>query len=245
MCGPGLDLARHTPSAGPGGVGKTRLAIEAARRCVEHYGEDSVAVTYLAAVGKADALDREVLAALRITNQGNAPAVDVLVEHLRDRGPTLLVLDNCERLWDDVAELVATLIAEVPHLRVLAISRRYLEVSGDQRLDGGRLPTAREPRKVRSHQRTLQEVFDWSYELCSPGEQRLWARVSVFAGGFDLDSAEEVCAGPGRRRRRDRPADVRKRALVAAWVIEHRVVDHRALDASTARAGPTAAAPRW
>jgi predicted ATPase/DNA-binding CsgD family transcriptional regulator len=44
---------------------------------------------------------------------------------------------------------------------------------------------------------TLRAVVDWSYELCSPAEQTLWARVSVFAGGFDLDAAEAVCAGDG------------------------------------------------
>jgi non-specific serine/threonine protein kinase len=44
---------------------------------------------------------------------------------------------------------------------------------------------------------TLRAVVDWSYELCSPAEQTLWARVSVFAGVFDLDAAETVCAGAG------------------------------------------------
>src|SRR5882757_9835811 len=44
---------------------------------------------------------------------------------------------------------------------------------------------------------TLRSVVDWSYELCSPPEQQLWARASVFAGGFDLDAAEAVCAGDG------------------------------------------------
>ncbi|MEO6082302.1 MAG: LuxR C-terminal-related transcriptional regulator [Umezawaea sp.] len=44
---------------------------------------------------------------------------------------------------------------------------------------------------------TLRAVVDWSYELCSPAERALWARVSVFAGGFDLDAVEAVCAGDG------------------------------------------------
>ncbi|NGY63180.1 LuxR family transcriptional regulator [Lentzea sp. NEAU-D13] len=44
---------------------------------------------------------------------------------------------------------------------------------------------------------TLRAVVDWSYELCSPAEQMAWARMSVFAGGFDLDAAEAVCAGDG------------------------------------------------
>ncbi|SMD27169.1 ATP-binding protein [Kibdelosporangium aridum] len=44
---------------------------------------------------------------------------------------------------------------------------------------------------------TLRAVVDWSFELCSPPEQTLWARVSVFAGGFDLDAVEALCAGDG------------------------------------------------
>ncbi|WP_236244599.1 LuxR C-terminal-related transcriptional regulator [Streptomyces sp. CC210A] len=46
-------------------------------------------------------------------------------------------------------------------------------------------------------QRTLRELMDWSHDLCSDRERTLWARASVFVGGFDLEAAEEVCAGPG------------------------------------------------
>ncbi|WP_062993238.1 protein kinase domain-containing protein [Nocardia anaemiae] len=42
-------------------------------------------------------------------------------------------------------------------------------------------------------QQTLWWCIDWSYQLCTPVEQRLWARLSVFAGGFELDAAEQVC----------------------------------------------------
>ena len=44
---------------------------------------------------------------------------------------------------------------------------------------------------------TLRTAVGWSHELCSPAERLLWARVSVFAGGFDLDAAEYVCSGDG------------------------------------------------
>ncbi|MCG5221145.1 LuxR family transcriptional regulator [Streptosporangium sp. KLBMP 9127] len=44
---------------------------------------------------------------------------------------------------------------------------------------------------------TLRATMDWSFRLCSPAEQRLWARLSIFPGGFDLDTAEAVCAGEG------------------------------------------------
>lgn len=45
--------------------------------------------------------------------------------------------------------------------------------------------------------RSLQATMDWSYELCTREQQLLWARTSVFVGGFDLDMAETVCAGRG------------------------------------------------
>ncbi|MET8759963.1 LuxR C-terminal-related transcriptional regulator [Lentzea sp. NPDC004782] len=50
---------------------------------------------------------------------------------------------------------------------------------------------------VRPRHHTLRAVVDWSYDLCSPAEKRLWARISVFADGCDLDAAEAVCAGDG------------------------------------------------
>lgn len=47
------------------------------------------------------------------------------------------------------------------------------------------------------HQRTLRGMIDWSYELCTPAQRLLWNRLSVFAGGFSLETAEGVCAGDG------------------------------------------------
>jgi len=45
-----------------------------------------------------------------------------------------------------------------------------------------------------ARQQTLRTSIEWSYELCSPAERLLWARLSVFAGGFELDAAEGICA---------------------------------------------------
>ncbi|MFC9975293.1 ATP-binding protein [Spirillospora sp. NPDC127200] len=50
------------------------------------------------------------------------------------------------------------------------------------------------PRTAPDRQRTLRAAIDWSHDLCSPAERLLWARCSVFAGSFDLDAAERVCA---------------------------------------------------
>jgi predicted ATPase len=48
-----------------------------------------------------------------------------------------------------------------------------------------------------SRQRTLRATMDWSFDLCSPVERAMWARLSVFSGGVDLAAAEAVCAGDG------------------------------------------------
>lgn len=52
----------------------------------------------------------------------------------------------------------------------------------------------RGPRGVPPRQQTLRLSIDWSYELCTAQEQRLWARLSVFAGSFELDAVQEICA---------------------------------------------------
>jgi predicted ATPase len=44
------------------------------------------------------------------------------------------------------------------------------------------------------HHRTLEAALEWSYELLTEAEQAMWRRVSVFAGSFDLDAAEAICA---------------------------------------------------
>jgi non-specific serine/threonine protein kinase len=50
-------------------------------------------------------------------------------------------------------------------------------------------------RSAAPRQQTLEGAIDWSYQLLSEHERSLWARLSVFAGGFELDAAEAVCAG--------------------------------------------------
>jgi predicted ATPase/DNA-binding CsgD family transcriptional regulator len=64
---------------------------------------------------------------------------------------------------------------------VARLEDRFRLLTGGHR---GRLP----------HHQTLRTAIGWSYELCSPAEQLLWARLSVFAGAFDVTAAEEVCA---------------------------------------------------
>jgi predicted ATPase/DNA-binding CsgD family transcriptional regulator len=48
-----------------------------------------------------------------------------------------------------------------------------------------------------ARQQALDAAVAWSFDLCSPAEQLLWERLSVFSGGFELEAAEEVCSGDG------------------------------------------------
>jgi predicted ATPase/DNA-binding CsgD family transcriptional regulator len=74
-------------------------------------------------------------------------------------------------------------------------------------------------RGVAPRQRTLAATIDWGFDLCSQQERLLWARLSVFAGGFDLDAAEEVCSADGIDR-----ADVLD---LLAGLVEKSIVAHR------------------
>lgn len=61
-----------------------------------------------------------------------------------------------------------------------------------RRLDDSDLLTSAERGRAERH-RTLQAVADWSYQLCTPGERQLWEQLSVFAGGFTVETADGVC----------------------------------------------------
>ncbi len=82
------------------------------------------------------------------------------------------------------------LAIELAAVRVRVLSVDQVLERLDDRLG---LLTAR-PAAVQPRRRTLEAAIDWSFELCTPAEQRLWAQASVFPGGFDLDAAEHVCA---------------------------------------------------
>ncbi|MFE4452765.1 ATP-binding protein [Streptomyces sp. NPDC056796] len=62
--------------------------------------------------------------------------------------------------------------------------------------DRFRLLTGGSPSALPRH-RTLRTAIGWSHELCAPGQRLLWARLSVFAGPFDLEAVEYVCGGRG------------------------------------------------
>ena len=111
---------------GPGGIGKTRLALAAARRA----GTDAAWLVDLAEIASAGDVPRAVAGTLGV-KEGPAPAI---VAALRPRR-MLLVLDNCEHLVDGAAELAQAIAEGCPEVRILATSRQHLGLShGFERL---------------------------------------------------------------------------------------------------------------
>jgi predicted ATPase/DNA-binding SARP family transcriptional activator len=107
--------------AGSGGVGKTRLANEVARRMAGIFAHD-ICFIELAGVADERSVDDAVAAALRLPTNTGRSSTDVIVNYLRDK-TMLLVLDNCEHLVKACAHLVETLCHEAAGMTVLTTSR--------------------------------------------------------------------------------------------------------------------------
>jgi predicted ATPase/class 3 adenylate cyclase len=126
-----LGRSRLLTLTGPGGTGKTRLALQVADRALEDHADGAWFVP-LETVTDPDQVPAEILAALSVATTGRTAPLDRLLEHLRPRR-LLLVLDNLEQI-PDLGPLVARLLREAPGVRVLATSRIPLHVSGEQEL---------------------------------------------------------------------------------------------------------------
>lgn len=125
-----MSRSRLLTLVGPGGVGKTRLAVELSGRSRKAF-RDGVWIVELAALEDGSQVGSQIAAALRLPDQSNRSSLERLAGYLQGR-QLLLVLDNCEHLLGEVATLVARLLDAVPGLRVLATSREPLGIFGEQ-----------------------------------------------------------------------------------------------------------------
>jgi predicted ATPase/DNA-binding SARP family transcriptional activator len=121
--------SRLVTLVGVGGVGKTRLALEAARRAATDL-VDEVGVVDLAPVADPAVVKAQVAVALGIGEEPGENLNLAIDRRLRD-GDVLLVLDNCEHLLQPAAELAHELLTAAPDLRILATSREVLDVPGE------------------------------------------------------------------------------------------------------------------
>jgi predicted ATPase/class 3 adenylate cyclase len=233
------DGARLLTLTGPGGSGKTRLAIEAASTLVPSF---RAGVFW---VGLAPLRDPALVAE---TIGQTIGAKDGLVDHIGER-ELLLLLDNLEQVITAAPDL-ASLVETCPKLRLLVTSRERLRVRGEHEypvspladqdavalfcersglppsdeiaslcraLDelplaielaaarasvltpaqiserlSQRLDLLKGGRDADPRQATLRATIEWSYELLTPDEQRLFGRLAVFRGGATLEAAEAV-----------------------------------------------------
>ncbi len=125
-------VTRLLTVTGPGGIGKTRLALEIAAS-IEARGQREVAFVELGPVAEPSLVAPAVAATLDLHERAGVPPEDAIREHARSR-PLLLVLDNCEHVLDGVRPLVTALLAGVPDLAILATSRPPLHLRGEQSL---------------------------------------------------------------------------------------------------------------
>lgn len=264
-----LSEHRLVTITGPGGAGKTTLAQRAARRRARDFPA-GVWLVELAGHSDGRRLATEILGTIRRAAPADRDPLEVLTAALQSQR-TLLVIDNCEHLREDVARVVSHILRNSEQVKVLATSREPLGTTGEQvwrippmalpqesssdsvlasdagelfvtraraadagftvteenadlvadlcrRLDG--LPLAIELACVRlrsmgiedlsqrlddrfrilkretsgqpDRHDALRDTVMWSYELLGEEEQRLFRRLSVFAGGFDLEAAEAV-----------------------------------------------------
>ena len=241
-----LRESRLVTFTGPGGSGKTRLALQAAAELVDEF-EDGVWWVSLASLRDPELVEPTIAAV--VGAQGG------LNEHLSDKR-ALVLLDNFEQVLEG-APRIGELLRGAPDLSVLATSRERLSLAAEhefsvprmapveavalftgrarqlkpdfepdevveeicRRLDG--LPLAIELASARikilhpeqilerlahsldlltagpvdapERQRTLKATIEWSNDLLSDEERRLFACLAVFAGTFSLEAAESIC----------------------------------------------------
>ncbi|WP_460109664.1 ATP-binding protein [Streptomyces sp. YKOK-J1] len=122
---------------------------------------------------------------------GTDEAVELFADRARQHGAAV---DDCPAVRELCLRLEGIPLAvELAAGRLRALSPAQLLERLDDRfrlLTGG-------GRDALPRHRTLRTAIGWSHELCTPAERLLWARLSVFAGTFDLDAAEYVCSGDG------------------------------------------------
>ena len=125
------DDVRMVTITGPGGIGKTRLAIEVARGLGQHF-TGGIHFVHLAPLNDSDLIVSVIVQTLGIGEAGSPSPVEILKKNIQDSSPApmLLVLDNFEHLVQ-AAPTVSELLAMGPHLKILVTSRAALHIYGE------------------------------------------------------------------------------------------------------------------
>ena len=140
-----LRRSRLVTLTGPGGIGKTRLALAVAAEAAPEYA-DGVWLAALEALPDGAEVAGQIASALHLKEEADRPRLQGLTDHLRTR-ELLLVLDNCEHVLESASQVVEHLLGECARVRVLATSREALATAGET---AWRVPSLAVPDSSRS-----------------------------------------------------------------------------------------------
>src|SRR6266581_2200894 len=207
-----LSAARLVSLVGPGGVGKTRLAIrmaaELARGC-----RDGAWLVELADVRDPDLVSNAAMAALDLRDQAFTEPLVLLLSYLKDK-ELLLMMDNCEHLLGSAAQVAADVIKAAPGVRVLVTSREPLAIAGEHVVP---VPPLELPSAIAAQ------------SLAKLGQNEavmlFTERAAAASGTFELTGANHIAVADLCRRLDGLPlaielAAVRTRALAVEQILE-------------------------
>ena len=135
-----VETSRLVTLTGTGGIGKTRTAVAVGDALLEST-KAGVWFVELAAVATGSSVAAAVARSLGVREVANRPLTETLLAHV-DQKALLLILDNCEHVIAEAAELADVFLRGCPNLRILATSRESLRISGERVY---RLPSLRVP----------------------------------------------------------------------------------------------------
>jgi predicted ATPase/class 3 adenylate cyclase/Tfp pilus assembly protein PilF len=154
-----MDEIKHLLSAthlltllGPGGTGKTRIALQTGADMIDDFPH-GVWYVELAQLSDPALVVQEIASVFNIKETGSTMLMDILIEYLREK-ELLIILDNCEHLIDECAKISETLIKNNMKLKIIATSRETLRIAGETIF---RVPTLTVPDIQDKH--TVESLF--------------------------------------------------------------------------------------